>query len=1018
MQKAKGKVLVVGGGVAGIQASLDLADLGYYVYLVEKRASIGGVMAKLDKTFPTNDCSLCILAPKMAEAGRSPNIEILTLTEVINVEGEPGNFKVKLKINPRYVDLEKCTACGDCRSVCPRLSIDKYNANLTFTRAIRIDFPQAVPTAYYIDKETCLNLNYEACTLCINICGPKAIDFSQQPEIKEIEVGTILLAPGFGPVPQSALKKYGYGKYEDVMTSIEMERLMCVSGPTQGHIIRPSDFKPPKRIAYIQCVGSRDITCNRLYCSCVCCMYAVKQASVIKEHEPDAEFTFFYIDIRTQNKGFDAAFKNIVDKYGFRIIKAKPGEVKKMGDKLALSYIDESGEIKRELFDMIVLSVGLSPPEDAENISKVFGIKLNEFGFAKTSYFNPIETSKPGIYVIGAFQGPKDIPESVMQASAGAASASEILKEGRFSSYVVKEYPPENEELMSGEPRIGVFVCHCGINIAGVINVKEVVEYAGTLPKVVHAEDIVYTCSQDSLEHIKKKIKELKLNRVIVAACTPRTHEPLFQSTLREAGLNPALFEMANIRDHCSWVHYDNPKKATEKAKDLVRMAVFKSQKLIPLESQQVKVIPSALVIGGGVGGLTAALSVAEQGYQVYLVEKEKELGGNLRKIKFLITGENPKEFLNELINKVEKHEKIKIYKEAQIEEITGFIGNFTTTIKTQNGILEKVEHGVIIIATGGKEYRPSKYPLDGEKVITQLEFEEKLFKGLDKEVKRIVMIQCAGSRGEELTYCSKICCIEALKNALKIKEINPSIDVYILYQDLRAYGFYEKYYLTAREKGVKFIRFPSDKRPKVIKNENEVSVRTYDTILKEEIEIPCDLVVLSVGIVSTQEKEIFNMLKLTQDADGFIMEAHVKLRPVDTYTDGVYICGLAHGPKPLNEVIAQAKAAAGRACIPLAKGSAEIPPIAASVDEKKCIGCGICVSLCPFGAIELIKVDKRRKAQVIKAACKGCGACAARCPVFAIDTGGFSSPAILEQIEGFKKIEEKIEEKKEKTAK
>ncbi len=1014
MLKSKGKVLVVGGGVAGIQASLDLADLGYYVYLVEKSASIGGVMAKLDKTFPTNDCSLCILAPKMAEVGRNPNIEILTLTDVVSVEGKAGNFKVKLKINPRYIDPEICTACGECKSVCPRLSIDEYNANLTFTKAIRIDFPQAVPTAYYIDKKTCLNLNHETCSLCINICGPKAINFFQKPEIREIEVGAILLAPGFGHVPQSALEKYGYGKYEDVMTSIEMERLMCVSGPTEGHIIRPSDHKPPKKIAYIQCVGSRDITCDRLYCSCVCCMYAVKQASVIKEHEPDAEFTFFYIDIRTQNKGFDTAFKNIVNRYGFRIIKAKPGKVEKIGNKLAVSYIDESEKIKRELFDMVVLSVGLSPPEDAEKISQVFGIKLNEFKFAETTYFNPIETSRPGIYVIGAFQGPKDIPESVMQASAGAASASEILKEGRFSSYIVKEYPPEDQELMAGEPRIGVFVCHCGINIAGVVNVKEVAEYAKGLPYVVHAEDIVYTCSQDSLEHIKEKIKELKLNRVIVAACTPRTHEPLFQSTLREAGLNPALFEMANIRDHCSWVHYDNPKKATEKAKDLIRMAVFKSQNLIPLESQKVKVIPSALIIGGGVAGLISAISVAEQGYQVYLVEKEKELGGNLRKIKTLITGEDPKEFLDDLINKVETHEKIKVYKNAKIEEISGFVGNFITKIKTSDGFIENIEHGVVILATGGKEYKPSKYPIDGEKVITQLELENKLTEGNLNKIKRIVMIQCAGSRGEELPYCSKICCVGAIKNALKIKEIDPSIDVYILYQDLRAYGFYEKYYLMAREKEIKFIRFPGDKRPKIMKNGDQVNIRLYDTILKTEIEIPCDMVVLSVGIVPNQEKEIFNMLKLTQDMEGFIMEAHVKLRPVDTYTDGVYICGLVHGPKPLNEVIAQAKASAGRACILLAKGFAEIPPIAASVDEEKCIGCGICASLCPFGAIELIKVNNRKKARVIKAACKGCGACAARCPVFAIDTGGFSISALLNQIRGFKKSEEKIEEKKE----
>lgn len=950
----------------------------------------------------------------MVEAGRSPNIEILTLTEVLKVEGTAGDFKVTLKVNPRYIDPDKCTACGDCMKYCPRLAIDTYNANLTFTRAIRIDFPQAVPTKYYIDPEVCLRVNHQTCQLCANICGPKAINFDQKPEIRTIDVGAIILAVGFGEVPREALKKFGYEAFSDVLHSIEVERLTCVAGPTEGEVIRPSDFRHPKKIAYIQCVGSRDLTCNQPYCSSVCCMYAVKQATVIKEHEPSAEITLFFMDVRTHGKGFDETFRNAVNKHGFRIVRARPGKIDKVDGRLAINYVDESGTPRREHFDMIVLSVGLSAPEKAEKIAEVFGIELNEFHFAKTRYLAPLETTRPGVFVVGAFQGPKDIPESVMQASGASALVSELLRDVRWTSTVIKEYPPEDLELMSGEPRIGVFVCHCGVNIAGVVDVKAVRDYAKTLPNVVLAENVLYACAQDALEQLKEKIKRYRLNRIVMSACTPRTHEPLFQDTLREAGLNIALIEMANIRDQCSWVHPDNPEKATEKAKDLVRMAVAKARRLRPLELQRVKVTPSALVIGGGPAGMLSALSLAEQGFQVYLVEKENELGGNLRRLRYLISGEDPQAFLRELVQRVEDHPKIRIFKGARVENISGYIGNFTSTISLGDSS-EIVNHGVVIVATGGKEYRPKNYPLDGERVITQLELEERLSskKGMGFP-KRVVMIQCAGSRGEELPHCSKVCCVQAIKNALKIKEIFPETEVYVLYMDMRTYGFYEKYYFEARKKGVKFIRFPEDRRPKVEAGKRKSKVRVYDVLLGEELELDADLCVLSVGIVPSEGGEVINLLKLPVDASGFILEAHVKLRPVETTTDGVYIAGLAHSPQPLTEVLAQARSASGKAGIPLAKGFVEVPPIVAEVYQEKCIGCSICAELCPYGAIEMIKLEKRKKAQVIKAGCKGCGICASHCPVFAIDIGGFTADALLEQIRWLSRGEKALEVERE----
>ncbi len=952
----------------------------------------------------------------MAEAWRSPNIEILTLTEVTKVKGKPGNFQVTLKINPRYIAPEKCRACGKCLEFCQAITIDWFNAFLSFTKAIHLDFPQSVPNSYYIDKNACLKLSQkQPCEMCLSVCDSKAIDFNQKPIIKNIEVGAIILALGVGEQPFEILEKYGYGKYKDILCSTEVERLLCISGPTEGELVRESDFKVPQKIAFLQCIGSRDLRNNRIYCSSICCAVSIKQAILIKEHYPSSEITFFYIDVRSPVKEFDKVFEEAVKKYNFRILRTRPGKIYRKNGKIYIHYIDEEGKLKIENFDVVVLSIGLSPPENAQKIAKIFRIELNEFGFAKTESLNPLKTSRSRIYAIGVFQGPKDIHESVIQASAAAAHVSQLLKEVRFSSTIEKSFPPEDKELINGDPRIGVFICHCGSNIAGVIDVETLRDYAKTLPNVALSETSMFTCSEDFLNKIREKIKEHKLNRIVIAACTPRTHEYIFKNTLREAGLNPGFFEMANIREQCSWIHSDNPEKATEKAKDLIRMAVAKAQNLKPVKPQNISITPSALIIGGGVAGLNAALSVAEQGFRVYLVEKEKELGGQLRKIKFLISGEDPQKYLKDLITKVKNHPNIKVYTEAQIKNISGYAGNYKTLIKTDN-LLELVNHGAIIIATGGKEYRPSKYKIDGKKIITQLDLEKKIFENsLGKDIKKIVMIQCAGSRGDELEYCSKICCLQALKNALQIKKLNQEIDVYILYRDIRAYGFYEKYYLEARRKGVKFIRFPENKRPKIIEKNKKLKVKVYDNILCKELELYPDLVVLSVGVIPHKERDFINLLGIPIDEDGFLKEAHIKIRPVETPIDGVFICGLAHKPQPLSEVITEAKACAAKACALLAKTSMEILSITAEVDIDKCIGCSICKNLCPFLAIEMVKFDKKKKAQVIKALCKGCGICASHCPVFAIEIDGFPISALLNQIRAFKVdfLEEQIKEVK-----
>lgn len=997
----KGSVLVVGGGVAGVQAALDLSDLGYYVYLVEKSASIGGVMARLDKTFPTNDCSICILAPKLVEAGRSPNIKLITKATLTSVDGTAGNFTAKVHCEPRYINEDLCTACGMCTMYCPIVIPDIYNEGFTVTRNPHMDYPQAVPASFYIDPKECLFANHETCRICVSTCQAQAIDLDAKEETLDLSVGAVILSPGFGSLSEDILSRFGYGVYPNVLTSMEFERMMCASGPSNGVLFRPSDEKHPKRIAILQCVGSRDVTCGNGYCSSVCCMYAIKEATVVKEHDPDLEITIFYMEMRTQGKGFDAARQRAKEEYGLRFVRARVAGVNENGEQLRIPYVNEKGEHLAEDFDIVVLAQGLESPADAESLAQAAEIDLNHYNFCKTNSFGPLETTRPGIFVAGAFQGPKDIPDSVTQAGGAAAHVAEILRDARGTQTVKKEYPTEIE--IEKEPRIGVFICHCGINIGGVVDVPAVKEYASTLGNVVFFDRNPYSCSQDTQITIKEKIEEHKLNRIVVAACTPRTHEPLFQETLRDAGLNRGLFEMVNIRDQCSWVHMHEPEKATDKAKELVKMAVEKAKLLTPLAEQSVPVIPKALVIGGGVSGMTVALSVAEQGFECFLVEKNDELGGNLNNLVFTLTGEEPHTLLEELKNKVEKEPLINVYTGANVDNVSGYVGNFTSSI-SYGSETESVEHGVIIVATGGRPYQPTQYLYEkSNQVVTQLQLEKLLSSPSDvHKIQDIVMIQCVGSRGEDLAYCSKICCGQAVKNALKILELNPNTNIYILYRDMRTYGFAEDYYREAREKGVIFIHYEKDMPPSVTEENGKIKVEFLDPLLDERVAIKPDILALSVGIVPHDVDKLAKNLKVPLTSDKFFLEAHAKLRPVEFSVSGIYLCGLAHSPKPIDESIAQAKAAASKAGACLAKGFVAVEPIVSVVNPESCIGCGICESLCPYKAIRTIKVGKKKKAETISASCKGCGICASHCPTFAISMGGFTNEQIIAQIRAF----------------
>jgi heterodisulfide reductase subunit A len=994
-KKMVGAVLVVGGGPAGMQAALDLADSGFKVYILETRPSIGGTMAQLDKTFPTNDCSMCILSPKLVATGRHENISVITHAELKSVEGEAGDFKVKLARHSRYIDESKCTGCGVCAEHCPIEGTNSFDRDLAPSKAIYVPFPQAVPLVYTIDRGLCVG-----CGVCEKFCEAKAIKYDMEPDIEEtLEVGAIILCPGYDVYDASRKVAYGHTVYPNVLTNIEFERMLSASGPTEGHVMRPSDGDVPGKIAFIQCVGSRDAQTANTYCSSYCCMAALKQAVIGQEHVPGLQTSIFFMDTRAFGKEFEEYLSRAENEYGVKVHRAN--RISKVYEdsatsNLILAYI-EGPDVKEEVFDMVVLSAGAVPPESARAVAKTMGVELNRFGFCDTDDLSPVETSVRGIYVCGAFSGPKDIPDSVASASGAAGKVAALLAEERGKLVTKKEYPAE-KEVSGKEPRIGVFVCHCGINIGAVVNVPELVEYASTLPKVVYAERNLYTCSQDTQKRIREVIEKNDLNRVVVASCTPRTHEPLFQNTVREAGLNKYLFEMANIRDQCSWVHRTDPKRATDKAKDLLKMAVAKAATLEPLPQPKIPVTPGALVIGGGLSGMVAALEIAKAGFEVHLVEQEKELGGHLRRIHQTLSGVDPQKTLKELKAEIVERENIKLHTEDTVAEVKGYIGNFETTLTSG----EKIKHGAVVVATGALEYEPTEY-LYGKnpRVIRQTDLGEMLAKGKFK-AKTVLIIQCVGSRTEESPNCSRICCSTAMANALRIAKEHPETSVYVLFRDIRTYGFAEEHYNEAARLGVKFLRYDPSAPPRVTEEGGKLVVEIDEQFIEETITIRPDYLVLNAAVrPNPGNRELAKLLKVPVTKEGFFLEAHMKLRPVDFATDGIFLCGLAHSPRLIDESISQALAAAARVSTVLSKPFIEAEGVVSVVDEDKCIGCGRCEDICEYGAPSVGEVSPGVfKSRINEALCKGCGSCAVECCTRAIRPMHFRSDQIITMIE------------------
>ena len=910
---------------------------------------------------------------------------------------------------PRYILEDKCTGCTTCVEYCPAKYPDEYNQEISMNKAVHIYFAQAIPLVAYID-ESCLYLKENKCRICEAVCKNNAINLKQTAEKKEIQVGAIILSAGLEPFDPKVKKEYRYGEFANVVTSMDYERLLCSTGPYQGEILRASDQKHPHKIAWIQCIGSRRVTPGEnSYCSAVCCTYTQKQVIVTKDHDAGAECTIFHNDIRSYGKDFERYYERTANLPGVRFIRSYTSIVREDPEtkNVTVRYSTPDEGVKEEEFDMVVLSVGLNPPVGVKSIADKFGIELSPHDFCKIDPVNPMATNRPGIFVSGGFQGPIDIPESVFSASGAGSQVGELLDYRRGSLAKERIYPPERD-VSSEEPRIGVFVCHCGANIGRIVNVPETVEYCKTLPNVVYAQEQLFSCATNSAKEITDITKEKGLNRVIVAACSPRTLEPLFRDTVREAGINQYYFEMANIREHNSWVHSKEKEEATQKAKDIIRMSVARARRLEPLPEFDLPVDKRALVVGGGIAGMNCALSIANQGHEVHLVEKNTELGGMARKIQSTLDGLDVQEYLRDLIAKVYRHPLIHVYHDAEITDSRGFVGNFVTSVRSEKGFTE-IKHGATVLAIGADLYKPDEYLYgEDERVVTHLELEEGIAKGDERIInaQSLVMIQCVGCRNAERNYCSRLCCSESVKNALKLKEINPEMDIYILFRDMRTYGLNEDHYRDASNKDVKFIRYePEDKplvEPGVAEDGRSVlKVTVTDFILGKKLELDADVIALAAAIVpAAATNEVAGLFKVTLNPDGFFKEAHVKLRPVEFGTDGVYLCGLAHYPKFIQETINQSYGAAGRVLTLLSRDVVVASGSVCEVDENKCVSCGACITACTYGAIEFYETPEGRKARVNPVLCKGDGLCNTKCATNAIQLKHYTDDEILSEID------------------
>ena len=976
-------VLVVGGGIAGLQSALLLAEKGHHVWLLESAPAIGGFFPLLDRTFPTNSCGVCFMSPTppafcpIYESEFHENITLLTHSELTSVTGEAGNFNVSYVEKPRYVDPQRCTLCDRCTSVCP-VEVDReLGGGLEKRKAIHLPFAQAIPRSYVIDAESCTR-----CGSCVEACPAGAINLAEEPREGTLNVGAIVLGFGFEPFDAKVKGEYGLGRYVNVLSSIQYERMLSLGGPSSGMPVRQSDGRAVKRVAFIQCVGSRDPSCGQGYCSSICCMYATKQAMLSKARAEDLEATIFYMDIRPIGKGYERYVERAQSDLGVRYIRSAVSTLRELQrtKDLRIRYALEDGALVDEEFDLVVLSVGFTPPRTAAKTAELLGVELDEFGFCDTETFDRTQTSRPGIYVAGAFRQPMDIPEAVVEASAAAAGASALLT-GEHPHTRFEQRAPTEPGKVSETPRVGVFLCDDRSMLRDGLSIDSLLTTARENPNVVHAETIDVTTLADGAQRIAGMIAEHDLNHAVLAG-----YRVMSLANVTRRGKNgceeQCTIDYTSIGEQCVNVHIDDPSAALRIAQGQLRASIRKATLAAPRTAGTRALERRVLVVGGGVAGMTCSLALADQGTDVTLVEKTDELGGNALQAHFTIDGSDVGALVAGHVARVESHPRISILKRTRLTALGGTWGAYHTLLTTSDGETE-IDHGAVVFATGGAEAVPEEY-LYGENaaVVTQREFEH-LLTASDEKVKAakaIVMIQCVGSRDEEHPYCSRVCCSHAVKNALTLKELNPEALVIVLYRDVRTYGHYETFYHQARKKGVLFVQYEPSRKPTVVSKGEVLEVTFRDSAAVDTLSVDADLVVLSVGIRPSEDAPgLAEAAGLDLDEDGFFAEANPKSAPLDAVDRGKYFCGLCHSPHHVDEAILQGKAVAARASALLCRGTAELADNLAWVNERRCVGCGLCVSACPYEARVIDEVSG--KARVLEELCKGCGTCVVSCP-------------------------------------
>lgn len=1024
-----GAVLVVGGGVGGMRAAIDLAEAGLKVYLVENMPWLGGRVAQLGYMFPTHDCVLCrgtsdhgygctrpAISPALMDHNLHPNIEILTNTDLINLMGYAGDFTVTLRHRPTHVDPGLCINCGLCDGVCPVSLPSPFEVGLSARKAIYKMAPRALPDAYVVDKVP----RCDTCRRCESVCPTGAVDLDEQEEEFDLRVSAIILSLGYALSDPNEYEELGFGRFPNVIHSMQYERLASRSGPTEGIVMRPSDGKLPQRIAWLQCVGSRDQ--KHPYCSSICCMYATKEAMLAKDRaagDPkDVHCEIFMMDERAFNKEFNAYYQAAQAEYGVEYTRCRISKLREDPETrdLILFHPDEDGHMVERHFDMVVLSVGALPPNGSRDLADILGIELNPYGFCATDKFTPLETSKPGIYVCGTFASPKEIAETILDAAGAAGDVMRLLSNEIGTRAYGRKYPflaepnnfPTERNVAGEEPRTGVLLCRCYPSIAGIVDTDAVAEFAAGLPDVAHVETVDYACLEAGQQQIQRMIEDHRLNRVVVAACSHRTHDALFQRIVRRAGLNPYLMEMANIREHCAWPHVDNPAGATRAAKELVRLSVARARLAEPVHKQAIEPIRRALVIGGGASGMMAALNIADAGYDVTLVERQPRLGGNLQHIYYVAEGDDPQRLLRDYVNRILGHKRIEVLTSSEVMAHEGSVGAFRSTVRTSDGEMSEqveIEHGVTIVATGGQEWRGNVFLLgQDERVVTSLDLEEIITHRPEEiaNLKEVVFIQCVRRPGEA-EYCSRTCCTNTMKNTSRIKLINPSCKVTVLYKDIITYGFRETYYTEARRRGVIFVRYDENRWPEVrVNDQGELEVVVWEPVLRREIVLRPDLLSLSMAIEPSEGTEnLARILDVPLSSEGFFLEDHLKMRPMDFTREGIFICGMAHYPKFIEECITNAQAAAGRAITILATPTMFVGGVISVVNQEKCVGCLTCVRTCPFTIPKVRYVDVgvggiKGAAYIDPAMCTGCGTCTAECPASAIQLVHYRDDQIM----------------------